>query len=219
MDNKKKKRESGYSATELLTVIFVATLLLAIVITLAFQTSVHQKLRVFQYDANLFAQNAGAYVLESDADTVYLQSLIDLKLFANIKNPFSGTKYCDTYESKVVFKSSKQYVTLQCGNYLIEDQYAVADEYTIYKVSDWSTKKSSGSKQVQVEKMERYNYRLDGKEVLSQYRSEDVFLLLFNQAYRTKYTKVSQIPKKYSVVEKTYYRTKVKIDDVENKEK
>lgn len=212
MENKRNKEwDNGFSATEFLTVIVVATVLLAIVLTIAFDVHEKEKYRVMKYNATLLGYNASASLMSNqNKEKYYLQDLIGDKLFVNIKNPFGGAKYCDTYNTFVELKDNKKYVTLKCGSYLIEHQDITKDDFTIYKVSSWQLKKLKGTN---VEKQILYNYRINKKEVLNESYPEDAFLIIFNQNFQTSYDKVSKIPKKYNIVKNTYYRTKVVVNE------
>ena len=141
INKKREKREFGFSATEFLTVMAIATVLLAILLSLALDMVQKEKYRVMKYDATLFGYNAFSWISDSGTKKVYLQELIDNKMFVAIKNPFSGEKYCDSYQSFIEFEDDKKYVTLRCGNYLIDHQDMLEETIPIYQVSEWTTKK------------------------------------------------------------------------------
>ncbi len=209
MTNKKrKKREFGFSATEFLTVMVVATILLAILLSFALDIAQKEKYRVMQYNATLFGYSASSFALEEGAKKVYLQELIDDKMFVSIKNPFSGDKYCDSYQSFIEFEDDKKYVTLRCGDYLIDHQDMLEETIPIYQVSEWTTKKIKEKKNVIIEEKVLYNYLQKNKEVFPVNYPEDTFLFLFNKAYHSSYEKVKEIPNTYDIVKNTYYRSK-----------
>lgn len=210
MKNKKNKNTiNGFSATEFLTVIVVATILLAVILTIALDLSQKEKYRVMKYNAILFGYNVNGYESQRNANIVYLDELINQQLFVYIKNPFFGEKYCNNYDSFVEFEDETKYVTLSCGSYLIEHQNISQENFKIYKVSNWTTKKLKKRKNIEIEKATLYNYKKNKKDVLAHPYKEETFLLLFNQAYNTSYKKVSEIPKKYDITKEIYYRTKI----------
>ena len=143
---KTKKNELGFGATEFLSVIVLATIIIAIVLSFALSKSDEQKFQVFRYNALLLSMNAANYDMTDHQQALYLTTLIDKKISEPIKNPFFGTKFCDIYESKVVFDETSRYVTLKCGDYLIENQDAHDEDYPIYKVGPWKEKRMKESK-------------------------------------------------------------------------
>lgn len=216
MENKGIKfNEQGFSGTEFLTIVVVATALIAIVLTIALNLTYQDKYKVMKYNAVLFGYNAGMSMVGNHQGKMYLQTMIEKQLFIQIKNPFAGSKYCDPYASFVEFEGSIKYVTLSCGDYVIEHQDMLSEVIPIYKVSKWTTEKQDSTV---VEQQLQYNYHLkDNKqEKLPQYYAEDVFLLRFNQLEKTSYHSIEEIPGTYHVLKREVYRTKKLIQQLNN---
>lgn len=208
----RKQTQLGFSGTEFLTIVVIATILLAIVSTIALNIAYQEKYKVMRYNAVLFGYNASSSILGSDTDKVFLQTLIQKQLFVNIKNPFGKEKYCDPYRSYVEFVGDTKYITLNCGSYLIDHQNMLEKEIPIYKVSDWTTQNNSES----MEHCVLYNYQSNNQDVLEKYYEADAFLFIFNQREHTSYQNVQQIPSDYHVIEKDFYRTKTLVQTVDN---
>lgn len=208
------RNNKGFGSKEILTVSTVCLILAAVLLTLSIQTSYGEKYKVMEYNARVFGLSATTYQMENNNDTVYMVELLDNGLFSRVKNPFGGDKYCNGYESRVDYENGKKYVTLRCGNYLIDHQYIAEDEYQVYKVGSWTDTKPKAKYQ----QMTAYNYK-DGKnDGFEDHYNEAMFLYVFNKKYGKSYEAVSDIPKKYQVYKKKWYRTKTLIEVVDNKE-
>ena len=72
----------------------------------------------------------------SNSNVVYLQEVIDGGFIDKIKNPV-GDGYCSTSESFVSFSNSNAYVTLKCGDLLIDHVDVSSKRINIYKVTEW----------------------------------------------------------------------------------
>ena len=146
---------------------------------------------------------------------VLLKELVDKEAISPIKNPFHEPKFCDTANSKVRFASNgtDKYVTLKCGEYLIDEQPVSDKKFTIYKVSEWSEKKKHDDDEERV----LYNYKKDGKDGFDEFYEANMFLYALNEEYGTFYWDVSVVPAGYGVYSKTFYRTKTKVATVDAK--
>lgn len=137
---------------------------------------------------------------------VYLEEVIHEEFLDYIKNPFSGGN-CDVTESHVDMIDGHPYTTLKCGNYLIDkEKIQDVNDVTIYKVSDWSSKKIKGDN---VEKKTFYNCKKDGKVLYDGYLEEGYLVAKINYDYDKAYYFKSNLEEFCDeIVEKTFYRTK-----------
>lgn len=209
----KRKKEKGFSASELLTISLVVLVVAAIFLVIAMQSSYDDKYHVFQYSATQFGVNATGFQFEDTKEEIFLKDLIDSEAISPIKNPFHEPKYCDTANSKVRFDNDKKYVTLKCGEYLIEEQSVSDKKFTIYKVTEWKEEKKHDDDQERI----LYNYIKDGKDGFTEFYEKNMFLYAFNTEHGTDYWSVEGIPTEYGVYTKTFYRSKTKIATVDAK--
>lgn len=139
-------------------------------------------------------------------ENVYLDEVLDEKLLkSNIKNPFASG-YCDVGESKVVLKNGKSYVTLKCGEYLIDDaSMNDKDNMSIYTVTEWTDKELSGE---DVESKTLYNcVDANGKELFDKYLEDLYMISRINKEFDNSYYTISEISD-CNVVSKEMYREK-----------
>ncbi len=208
------RNNKGFGSREILTVSTVCLILASVLLVIAIQTSTSEKYKVMEYNARMFGLSATTYQMENSNDVVYMMELLDNGLFSRVKNPFGGERYCSFLESKVEYEDEKKYVTLQCGNYLIDHQYIAEDKYQIYKVGKWSEKKPNGSSQQIIS----YNYKDGHKNGLDGVYDEAIFLYTFNKKMGRDYETIDDIPKKYQVYKKTLYRTKTLVETIDHEE-
>ncbi len=207
------RNNKGFGSREILTVSVVCLVLAAILLTMSIKTSNKEKYKVMEYNARMFGLSATTYQMENNNQAVYMIELLDNELFARVKNPFGGEKYCNVFESFVEYQDEKKYVTLRCGAYLIDHQHIADEKYNIYKVSDWSLQQSEKN----AETMIAYNYKIDNdKDGFDTIYNDVMFLYAFNKKMGQDYQKIEDIPAEYHVYSKTLYRTKTLIDVVEN---
>ena len=206
---KQRFNEKGRGTYEFLTVAVTCLVLSAIFLGIVIHNNKQEKYQVFRYNAKIVGINAVNYNNETSEDVVYLYELINNNLVTKIKNNFSSDEYCDMYESKVVFSNDNKKVTLKCDNYLIYNQDVTDEKYSIYKVSDWSTRKLSGDN---VDKVKVYGLIKNGKNLLNEYYEEDLFIKLVANNYGSKYDSLETIKKNYKVEEKTLYRKRTLVD-------
>lgn len=210
------RNNKGFGSREILTVSVVCLILAAILLTISIKTSNREKYKVLEYNARLFAVSATTYQMENNNNAVYMIELLDNELFARVKNPFGGDKYCDIVESKVEYQDEKKYVTLRCGAYLIDHQHVASEKYNIYKVSDWTEEQPKKNAEV----MTAYNYKVENdKDGFDLVYNDVMFLYAFNKKMGQNYEKIADIPTEYHVYSKTLYRTKTLIDVVDNRKK
>lgn len=127
-----------------------------------------------------------------------------------LKNPFDKTQVCDKYESYVSVKdNSRKGIVLLCGDYLVE---AVQSEsYKVYEVSDWSDTQDAEHNDGNM----LYNFKKDGKEILSEYVTSKAFLLMFEEETGKKINAVNDAKSYgYEVVSKVAYREKKLLKEI-----
>lgn len=203
------KNNRGFGTYEMLTVFVMMLIIVVVMLARVFKTDYKEKYSVMENNARMFALTANnLYLDEGIRNVYYLQMVMDKKLLSNIKNPFKGEKYCDTYTSKVEIASNKKFVTLECGNYLIYQQDSLDKNYSIYQVGAWSSKKPEGQLQEEV----FYNYQKDEKDVFPDGLEEEIFLYEFNKANGTSYGDVQEIGASYQISNETKYRYMKKVN-------
>lgn len=203
------RMKRGFGTYEILTVFVMLLIIVVVLLAGVFKTDYKEKYAVMENNARMFSLTVTNLYLENGTqDVYYLQEIIDKRLLSNIKNPFKGDKYCDTFTSKVKIVDNKKYVTLECGNYLVYQQDSLDKPYSIYQVGSWSSKKPSGKVQTAI----FYNYQKDNKDVFSENLEEDIFLYEFNKLNGTNYEDIQEIPKKYHIFKETMYRYMEKVN-------
>ena len=208
------KNNNGFGGKEVLAVSVICLILAAVLLTTSLKSSNHEKFKVLEYNARFFGSSATTYQMENSNDQIYMVELVDNEMFSKIENPFGDEKYCDVNESKVDYDQGKKYVTLRCGEYLIDHQDLSAQKFNIYKVSDWTLEK----KDEDMQEFVSYNYKQDGQDGFNEIYSEKLFLYAFNKKMEKEYHSISEIPSEFGVYQKKLYRTKTLVDTVENKE-
>ena len=205
------KRKKGFGAYEMLTICVMVLIIVVVALAYVFKTDYTEKYKVMRYNAKMLGLSVSNLYLEDDSKKLYyLQELIDSKLYSDVKNPFQGDKFCDTYLSKVEIKDNdKKFVTLECGNYLIYNQNTIDEEYDIHQASEWSSKKHKNDNQETV----FYNYQVDGQDVFEEWLEKDIFLYEYNKKNGTEYLDITEIPEDVSIQEKTMYRYIKKVSD------
>ncbi len=204
------RNKFGFGTYEVLTVCVMLLIIVVVALAYVFRTDYKEKYSVMEYNARMFSlSSTNLYIEEGTRNVYYLQMLLDKKIFSEVKNPFQGKKYCDSYNSKVEFKDDKKYVTLECGNYLIYQQDTLAKSFAIYQVDAWSDKKSKDDNQT----VTFYNYNKNGKKIFDRDMEEELFLYEFNKTNGTKYEAISDIPEQSNIVKTTLYRHIEKVSD------
>lgn len=205
----KVKNNKGLVLPELLAIIAFIAVIFAFVAYVSFQNGDKRKYEVFAQNARDFATKVSTYRDEYVRyyEEIYLEDIVSANYIKPFKNPFSGGGNCNLYESKVVtISSSERYVTLRCGNYLIDSQTVSSGNYKVYKVSDWQEEIGND---LEAETAKLYNYEKNGKLVLEKYVVIKEFITLFNDNENKNIKSIEQIDlKNYNVVTKTFYRTK-----------
>lgn len=205
----KMKNNRGLVLIELLTIIAFVAIIIAFVAYIALNEGNKRKYEVFAQNARDFATKVSTYRDEKIKyyKEIYLEDIVNDNYIKPFKNPFRGGGNCDLYESKVVtVTSSERYVTLKCGDYLIDSQKVSSSNYKVYKVSAWQEEMGSS---LEAETAKLYNYEKNGKQMLDKYVVLKEFLALYNQKENKNATSLEGINlKEINVVTKTFYRTK-----------
>lgn len=205
----KMTNNKGLVLVELLTIIAFVAVVFAFASFVSFKNGDKRKYEVFAQNARDFATKVTSYRDEyvQYYSEIYLDDIVSANYIKPFKNPFSGGGNCDLYESKVVIVSnSERYVTLKCGNYLIDSQNVSSSNYKVYKVSNWQEQMGSA---LEAETSKLYNYQKDGKTILDEYVVAKELVALYNDNENKKAKTIDDIDlNEYSVVTKTFYRTK-----------
>lgn len=205
----KVKNSKGVVLPELLAIIAFIAVIFAFATYVSFKDGDKRKYEVFAQNARDFATKVSTYRDEyvKYYDEIYLQDIVADNYIKPFKNPFSGGGECDLYESKVVIVSNEErYVTLKCGDYLIDSQNVSSGNYKVYKVSKWQEKIGSS---LEAETSKLYNYQKNGKMVLDNYVVAKELVTLYNKNERQNVKSLSDINlEDINIITKTFYRTK-----------
>lgn len=199
------KNNKGIGKFELLTMILIGTIVFCLVMWYFIGVAKRERYNTMRKSAASMSQTLATNMNSfHNTETAYLGEGIREGFIASIASPFSG-KPCSTSESKLVIKDGRQYVTLRCDNYLIDNQDpANYETLSIYKVSDWSKDKPNGES----EKKVLYNCLDGGKEKYDEYTEELYFISNINNDYGKDYYDAKSMNSECEVVTKTFYRTK-----------
>ena len=161
----------------------------------------------FKKDINRFYQVVSSNIASfHNNQFVYLQEVIDEEFLKEIKNPIQRGS-CDSSESKVEYIDYHPFVSLKCGDYLIDKQSVQdTDHSSIYKVSDWSLNKINKDS---IEEKILYNCNINGKDIFPKYYEEFYLIYLINKKYKKNYYSISEVESNVCrIVNKTFYRIK-----------
>ncbi len=203
--------KKGFAKHEVLTIIALIIIVIAIVLNYIIQSGNKQKFETMKSSAQSFASVVAGNLDGFDVyfNEHYLGEVVDNGLMKNIKNPFDGG-VCDINESKVLVIEGKRFVTLKCGDYLIDNQDdSSLDSIIIYKVSEWSDTKSEDSNQ----ELEVYNCVVDNKEVFDKYLESTNFLYNVNKKYNQQYNSLESVKGSCEIKSKKIYRNKTVVDE------
>lgn len=203
------KNNKGIGKYELLTMIVIAMIAIALVLWYFIGVAGREKYATMRKSAASLSQTISANMDSfHNLSTAYLGEAVREGLIASIKSPFSG-KDCSFSESRVDIEDGLSKVTLKCDNYLIDNTHIGGsyDDITIYKVSDWKTEKPKGEYEEKV----LYNCLDGGKEKYPEYYEELYLVAEINNDYGSSHYRADTIKNECKIVNKTFYRTKVKI--------
>lgn len=194
----------------------LATVLLLIISAIAFfmYTIINNGMRTkyisLKNNAVMFsnAVSTNLYSL-SNEQTIYLDEIIDEEYLSKMKSPFSAG-YCNAAESYVeIDGDGNKNVTLTCDNYMLYNYNLDSDEFVVYKISDWDTKKVKNA-----EKQKLYSC-LDSstsKNVFGGYYDEKYLLYKINKEFGTTYYELDNVDSEVCKVDsKLFYRTETEI--------
>ena len=204
----KRMNNKGNTSYEILTVSVTCLILAAVLLVAILRNVSNQKFQMFQYNSKVFALNAVTLTNFDTNRTVYLYEMIDQNLIEPIKNPFSGEDhYCDIYESKVQILTDDKKVTLKCGEFLIDNQSVHANEFQIYRVSDWKDEATTDHDEIR----NVYNIEIWDEIYFDTYYEKDLFLIKVNNLLNSNYSSIEEVMENYDILSKQEYRTKSKI--------
>lgn len=205
----KVRNNKGLVLPELMAILAFFALIFAFGAYVSFQNLDKRKYEVFAQNARDFVTKSLTYSSEYGRyqEEYYLDELVSSRYIKAYNNPFSGGGKCSLYESKVVITDDdEKYVTLRCGDYLIDHQRFLSGSYKVYKVSEWQ-EEIGDDLEAQTAKL--YNYEKNGQLVLENYVVQKEFLALFNQNEEKNVKSIESIDlQNYNVITKTFYRTK-----------
>ena len=181
------------SFSELVTVLLLIIVAIAFLMYTLLNNSMSLKYTSMKNSGIIFsnAVSNNLYSFSSDKK-IYLDEVISDKYISNIKSPFSSGA-CDITQSFVkVDDNGEKYVTLFCDNYILYE-YKLSDynEYIIYKVSDWTTKKENNIS----EERELFNCidKKTKKKIFDDYYDEEYFIYKMNKKYNRRFNSVTEI--------------------------
>lgn len=203
-------RKKGFGKFEVLTMIVVLLAIFAYLMCLLLGGVSKQKIDTMKDNAISFAKTA-ATNFESfhNFEVVYLNEVVEEGLLKNIKNPFDSG-YCDQTESKVELRNGQPYVTLKCGEYLIDEERTNSKaDMKVYAVGEWSAKKTGKD----IQEKQLYNCIEGEKELYSEYKEELQMVSRINKDYQSDFYYASDIAGVCKPVSKTFYRTKELVEE------
>ena len=199
----------GYGKFEVLTIITLALVLFAYLSYSMFGKSDAYKYRTMRESAISFSKsvslnNSSFHNLEN----VYLEEAIEEQVLKSIKNPF-GSGYCSESESFVHIDNGMPYVTLKCGDVLIDNKNFSGSrgDITYFKVTEWNEEQNNSDDEQRV----LYNCTVDGEELFEKYYDELYFVYKVNSKYGTEHFYHDSVTE-CNVVSKTFFRSKVEVD-------
>ena len=206
----KRINNRGFSKSEFIIILCAIAILIAIGTKIAFDSS--KSYGSFKRIANKFA-NAVAQYKDKTAiqkDDYSLYEIEESGYIEILANPVFEDEICDKYESYVSVKdNSKKKVTLVCGENLVEG--IQGESYKIYEISEWSETRQRDYNDGEL----LYNYKENGKEVLSSYVPRKSFIALFEEKTGKKISDLQSV-KTYGkeLVNKEAYREKKLIKEI-----
>ena len=199
----------GIAAVGLATLLVCLTIVLGVASYMILKHSDERKYEVFAQNARNFATKVASY---RDGrikyyKEIYLIDIVSDNYIKPYKNPFNGGGNCDLYESNVITVSgSERYVTLKCGDYIIENQRVSSNNYKVYKISPWQTTIPNS---LEMESIKLYNYQKNGKVVLDEYVVSRELVEEYNKNERKNVKSIDDIDiSEATVITKTFYRSK-----------
>lgn len=204
------KNSNGFGKFEVLTMIAILLIIFGLLSSIILGGTSSKKLDTMKNSAVSFSKTVSTNINSfHNLENVYLGEAIDEKIIKKIKNP-TGSGYCSESESIVQIIEGDPYVTLRCGDYLIEKTNFAGvsiNDIDVYKVSKWNTMQSGDDD----EERTLYNCKEKGKEIFDEYYEDLYFVYLINKKYNTDYYEARAVHGECEVVSKSFYRTKEKV--------
>ncbi len=201
----KEVNDKGFSKAEIMIILAAILVFFAIGIKVLSGNNEKGKISAFKKQAGSFAYQISLYKdnYTNDEGLYYLDDVLKNNYKIDLTNPFED-EACDRYESYVLYSQIKNEVNLRCSGYLVSN--VDTEEYTVYKVSEWSKEKVKG------ENIILYNYKKNNKVVLDNYVSEKEFIETYNMNEKDKIYDVLEVSKEnQELLADTFYRTKEEV--------
>ena len=200
------KNKLGVIKFEIIVAILLLLVISSILLFSILRGKYYWKINAMRNNSIIFLNVVSANISSfPNSNIVYLQEAIDGGFIEKIKNPV-GDGYCSTSETFIYFSNNRSYVTLKCGNLLIDNVDVSSDKIDIYKVSEWSLNKGNHD----LEERTLYNCFENRKDVFDSYIDEYYFIYRINKKYHTSIHSIDNISS-CEVDSKTFYRIKKKI--------
>lgn len=202
-----KLNNKGFGKKE--TMICLLLVIIGMVAVLYFTTEADDsaKFTKFVRLAKEFGEEAGV-VRDSEGaiyeQRVYLYDVISLGYDDRYASPFDKEQECNIYESKIEMEDRSIYISMLCSEYYIYRALSTEEDFAIYKVSEWTDQKLTGSN---VQTATFYNYTVDGEEQLDKYYNEKEFMVKYTEKSGYRSTYIGNLRPEHTLVQKTYYRT------------
>lgn len=198
------KNSKGFGKFEIIIMMLILIVIFVFGFYMLLNGAKGQQYATMKDNAVTFSKTVATNIASfHNVNYVYLEEVIDEKLLDSITNPFGGGK-CSVSESVVHIKEGLPYVTLRCGNKLIDDEnFSKNKDVKVYDITEWSEKKATDDDDERV----FYNCIENGKEVFDDYYEELYFVYQVNKKYGTDAYYASGV-KNCQVSKKTMYRTK-----------
>ena len=204
------KNNKGFGKFEVLTMIVLMLSLVAYLGYTVLNRSDRAKLKTMKDSAISFSRTVSLNLATfHNLDYVYLDEAVEEQLVKRIKSPISSG-YCSESQSFVHMENGEPYVTLKCGDYLIDNVNfsGSREDIPYYKVSEWREEKKSDKDEERV----LYNCVKNGKEMFDEYYDELYFVYLVNKEFGTEHFFSASITDECKVSSKTFYRTRTALD-------
>lgn len=200
------KNKLGFGKFEIIAVILLLLVISSILLLNILKRSFYWRTNIMRKDSIVFSKIVASNISSfHNSNIVYLQEVIDAGLINKIKNPV-GDGYCSNSESFVHVLNNNFYVTLKCGNLLIDNVDTASEKINIYRVSEWDFNKGENDSEERV----LYNCFDNKKDVFDFYTDKYYFIYMISKKYHSSVSSIEDISS-CEVVSKNFYRTKMRI--------
>lgn len=173
------RNNMGFGKFEVMTMITLLLVVFCVLAYLLLNGVSNQKIDTMKDNAISFSKVVTTNIASfHNTETVFLGEAIDENLLGDIKSPFGGG-VCSREESFVHLEDGLPYVTLKCGNHLIENTNFSSKDINVYIVSEWSENKKNDDD----EETTLYNCEDGGEIAFDQYYPELYFVYQSNKKF------------------------------------